>query len=1235
MELDGALCDDDQVPISVAVRVCPPPGRGPHLLPPNICVQVNTVTNELHLGPERRFVYDCVFGPNTCQEDVFATSVEPLLTPLLDGYNVTVAAYGAAGTGKTHTLVGPGPSLGPVVEEESFGLVPRAVRSLFAAVQAQAGSVAAAAVEVEFVEIHNEEIRDLLSETLATVYLDQDGTGATVMPGVTSVRCVDTTEVLACLEMGGSLHHQCRNISNISEPGSHTLFTIKLSQQTVSSTGLTVFKQSKLQFLDLAASDRMTVPGCGGTNLGLLALGNVVSALGDPRRKVAMVPHHDSLLTRVLAPALGGDAVTLLVCCVSALTRDCDETLNTLLTASRAANILNTPVPNIVTQEPVVAEMILPPSQHPMSPPSQHPYMSPPVQHPCMSPPHPPPNHKPYPAPGQPQVPVPSMMSPNHNLYLHPGLQQPVAHNIMSPDQQPSHNYNYYHSPSVPQPPVQNIMSPYTNHNPYLSPPGNMMSPNRNSYLSPGPGPPPPAPALSPATPHTSTSPLSYKSASAPLQLYLPPHLVTTEAGGAGAGEAVMLGNQGHLITGPAHNNLSAPRPASHNLVQDGIIDNEEMFRLQFAASQYKALVSSAGDLLRSISLSAEVEEKKEIDSWICKKEESENVIKKSDTAEKALDKILEESEDDSEAARTGELTSETSDCDDNLETESEETSEASDDSDTDIDVKFEIFSTKFRQRTNLLISNAETYYSNLLRRSIQPILEEAESVKAESSVKDPKAEMDTEASQRVLDTQRQSKEFSIEEDYSKFFGKITNLQQQLHSIENKIVSTQLKSDNVLHLQECLSSLKKQHENLQHRLSCEESRKKELESTVCKDQEVICELHQRLEHQRKLLQDSSEASRNLNAKQEWLKQEEGRIIALRKSAEQLEESVLEKRRFLEDNHTQETSFCQSSKTDLELETIQPLNTSKVRMEVEDLRKIRNIFFVERQRLDDKLNDQQSLSSKEERQLVELDESIEAIDSAIEYKNEIICNKNVSYEKYKGDDLLMKRLVKLNVQETRALLHRYFKRVLDLRMEGKKMEIHLEEVEDQYNDLGKYARELGRSLQRSKLDCERKLMAQHKEYQVKINTLAQQLADQNMEKQSLEYNKKLKSLEKELYRYKNLCKEIKKSQEPGLKHRSGAASVNPAYTRTDEVEAEAGAGAGQESGSSSRPGSVVSHIQPNHIEMFQRRLAKLQRKMGDTAKPTVTREQRKIIIENPVSANTSVEKKSEKHGRRKR
>ena len=194
------------------------------------------------------------------------------------------------------------------------------------------------------------------------------------------------------------------------------------------------------------------------------------------------------------------------------------------------------------------------------------------------------------------------------------------------------------------------------------------------------------------------------------------------------------------------------------------------------------------------------------------------------------------------------------------------------------------------------------------------------------------------------------------------------------------------------------------------------------------------------------------------------------------------------------------------------------------------------------------------------------------------------------------------------------------------MEGKKMEIHLEEVEDQYNDLGKYARELGRSLQRAKLDCERKLRAQEKAYQVKYNSMAQELADQNSEKLSLEYNKRLKSLEKELYRYKNMCKELKRSAQ-----KQAVAAVNPAYTRTEEAsppEPDLGHEA-------SRPVSVVSSIQPNHIEMFQRRLAKLQRKMGDSAKPTVTREQRKIIIENPVSASNSVEKKSDKQHRRKR
>ena len=87
-------------------------------------LQVNTASNELFLGPERRFAYDCVYGPNTGQEEVYLSSLDPLLTTLLDGYNVSVILYGASGTGKTHTMMGPGPGLGPVLEEETYRFLP-------------------------------------------------------------------------------------------------------------------------------------------------------------------------------------------------------------------------------------------------------------------------------------------------------------------------------------------------------------------------------------------------------------------------------------------------------------------------------------------------------------------------------------------------------------------------------------------------------------------------------------------------------------------------------------------------------------------------------------------------------------------------------------------------------------------------------------------------------------------------------------------------------------------------------------------------------------------------------------------------------------------------------------------------------------------------------------------------------------------------------------------------------
>ena len=1225
MEQDTVGGDDsDEVPVAVAVRVCPPPPVTNPFTQPQISVQVNTLTNQLYLGQDRQFSFDCLYGANSSQDEVFTSSVEPLLTPLLDGYNVAVIMYGAAGTGKTFTLVGPG--LTPALDEESFGVIPRLVRSLFQELGGQSDTLSV--VTVSYVEVHNEEVRDLLSDSLNTLHLESQDP-------LTNIQCEEVSEVLACLELGQSLH---TGPGLGLDPGSHTVLTLSVTQQS----GL-LYKHSQLQFVDLAASDRLTAPS-GAINLGLLSLGNVVSALGDPRRNVSYVPYSDSLLTRLLAPTLGGNCLTLLICCISSLSQDSEESLNSLLLSCRAANIKNSPQPNIVRRE------LLGPEPRRNSTASQQTYNTAYLSHQA--------RHPLTPLSSSP-LSFKSGAAPL-DLYL-PQNTADALHSHISPRQNSGEPFNYQMSPR------QNTVESFNSH---MTPRQNYQE-TFNSHMSP-----------------RQNSGEAFNSHMSP-----------------------MLGNQGHIIlnTNSIGTNLSPARPVSHNFYQDGIIDenSEEMLKLQFAASQYKALVSSAGDLLRSISLSEEVNmtEKKEIESWICKKEESEHAIKKSGDAEKVLDKIVEESEEDTEGSsqRTDQASLPSLDV---VESVEEFDSECSDTS--DIETRLEVVDLQFRQQTDSLVANAEVEFWHLMKeerpakRQLQSISEEefeapaavmSHSSKPDiaSQIRKLSAETETQKSRveladldvgrlkveledlktvikskeeyikDLLTTGQQSEQAKVKLEEklrslefvsqrtqrelmsaqmvlkdlesksgnslleSEYRSKVTRYRTEIEELQKKVkkteailILTQPEQGRIVELQENLSMLKDQHEKLQGKLVQEENRKQELESALFRDQEIINQLQQKLQHQEKLLKESIEASRDLNAKKQWLKREEERIAVMERAAKQLEDSLLERERQVKvrENRIQETSFGpDTSNTDVNLEMVNLTQSEaghdKVRKEVDDLRMIRDILVMERQKLDDKLTDQNSLSQTEERKMVEIDESIEALDSAIEYKNEIICYKNVRYdETYDGDDVLMKRLVKLNVQETRALLHRYFMRVLDLRMEGKKMETHLEVVEEQYNDLGKYARSLGHSLQRTKLECERRLVAQERDHRAKINLMVQQLGEDKTDTKRIEKERR----EKE--QYKKMYKELKRSQE-----NENSRPVN-SIQQQEEADME-----------TSRSGSVMSNIQPSHVNAFFRRAAKLQKKMGDTPKPTVTREHRKLIIENPLSANNSIEKKPSSHRRK--
>jgi hypothetical protein len=107
---------------------------------------------------------------------------------------------------------------------------------------------------------------------------------------------------------------------------------------------------AKFHFVDLAGSERLKRTGATGhrakegiyINRGLLALGNVISALGDRDRKSnSHVPYRDSKVTRLLQDSLGGNSKTIMIACISPSDRDFMETLNTLRYANRAKNIKN------------------------------------------------------------------------------------------------------------------------------------------------------------------------------------------------------------------------------------------------------------------------------------------------------------------------------------------------------------------------------------------------------------------------------------------------------------------------------------------------------------------------------------------------------------------------------------------------------------------------------------------------------------------------------------------------------------------------------------------------------------------------------------------------------------------------------------------------------------------------------------------------------------------------------
>ncbi|KAI4389888.1 hypothetical protein MLD38_002059 [Melastoma candidum] len=351
------------------------------------CVTVVPGNPQVQIGAHS-FTFDHVYGSTGSPSSaIFEECIAPLVEGLFQGYNATVLAYGQTGSGKTYTM-GTG-----FKDGFETGIIPHVMDAIFSKI----GTLKQQAefqLQVSFIEILKEEVRDLLDPSSSNkpetpnghvtkaaipgkppVQIRESSNGVITLAGTTEVSVRSLKEMTACLEQGCLSRATGSTNMNNQSSRSHAIFTITVEQmrklnpifpgEAAPETLHEDYLCAKLHLVDLAGSERAKRTGSDGMrfkegvhiNRGLLALGNVISALGDEkkRKEGVHVPYRDSKLTRLLQDSLGGNSRTVMIACISPADINAEESLNTLKYANRARNIQNKPV---VNRDPMTNEML-------------------------------------------------------------------------------------------------------------------------------------------------------------------------------------------------------------------------------------------------------------------------------------------------------------------------------------------------------------------------------------------------------------------------------------------------------------------------------------------------------------------------------------------------------------------------------------------------------------------------------------------------------------------------------------------------------------------------------------------------------------------------------------------------------------------------------------------------------------------------------------------------------------
>ena len=293
-----------------------------------------------HGEPPKTFTFDRVFDWNSSQEDIYRTTAKTIVDSTLEGYNGTIFAYGQTGTGKSHTMEGKDSPA------ELRGVIPRSFNHIFEAIDAAQDTDFL--VRASYLEIYNEEIRDLLGKNPnSKLELKEHVDTGVYVKDLTAFVVKGVSEITNVLTVGKKNRTVGSTLMNQDSSRSHSLFTITIEQSSRGAEGH--IRVGKLNMVDLAGSERQSKTGATGArlkeatkiNLSLSALSNVISSLVES--KSSHIPYRDSKLTRLLQDSLGGNTKTLMVANLGPADYNYDETISTLRYANRAKNIKNKP----------------------------------------------------------------------------------------------------------------------------------------------------------------------------------------------------------------------------------------------------------------------------------------------------------------------------------------------------------------------------------------------------------------------------------------------------------------------------------------------------------------------------------------------------------------------------------------------------------------------------------------------------------------------------------------------------------------------------------------------------------------------------------------------------------------------------------------------------------------------------------------------------------------------------